>query len=213
MLPESLLDILQGNSSDSSQGTSNSSHNNNGALLNAIDSDDGVNVWFEPVDGVDYVQTAVTTVFNNPKLLADIAQFVPDPPRPPSPLPRPNNAVRRSPRIEQAQGPPVRYRTGQTRRGQSYSVPLYAPLHPLDSAFDTVPSDSKDDSEDGVDHSDEGVDIAIGIEAYYQYLDQGGDPQAWRSEERFAYYQYLERGGNPWDYAELRDESEEEAED
>ncbi len=176
MLPELLLQILQGDSSDSSQGQNSS--NDNGARLNDSDSDEEIHTWFELSDGVDYVQNAVTTVFNNPNLLAVIATFVPDPPRPPSPPPRPENAVRRFPRLGQARGPPLRYREWETSWGHVYSFPLYAPSHPLDYRFDTIDwyvadTDDEEDDADSVEDTE-----------YLEYLDRGGDPRSWTREQR-----------------------------
>jgi len=178
MLPELLLRILQGDSSDSSQRTDSS--NDSGARLNASVSEEEIHTWFEPVEGLDYAHNAVTNVFNNPNLLSEISNFVPDPPRPPPPLPRrPENAVRRSPRLEQARGPPVRYRTWETNRGHIFSLPLYAPTHPGDKGHDTVAADwYLTDSEDDVD------DYAPEDEEYFQHLDRGGDPRSYRREQR-----------------------------
>ncbi len=170
MLPELLLQILQGDSS-SSQGT-DSSHNN-GARLNASDSDEEILTWFEPAEGVDYAHNAVTTVFNNPNLLSEIANFVPDPPRPPSPPPPPENAVQCSPRLKEAHGPPVQYREWETSRGHIYSFPLYAPLHPQDNSFDILPSDWHRASRDEDEYSDE--EGLSKYEDYLNYLDREGD--------------------------------------
>ena len=156
MLPELLLQLLTHGASDDSPRESTSSTENE---QNTAEGD--VSIYDE-----------VTDVFNNPSLLAVIAAFLPDPPL--LPPPRPDNAVRRSPRLEQARGPPVYYREWTTSRGHVFSFPLYAPVHPLDNAFDTIyviDTDDEEDDENFVDDTE-----------YLEYLDRGGDPRLFQRE-------------------------------
>ena len=120
----------------------------------------------------------VTDVFNNPDLVAAVANFLPDPrPDPPPPPPRPDNAARRSPRLEQARGQPVRYREYGTIRGQVYSLPLYAPSYPGEASYDTIADWFNTDTEDEEDDEDFVEDTE-----YLEFLDRGGEPRLFQRE-------------------------------